>query len=448
MIIKTRTRKVLFSFFIAVFLVIGAYLALKMQGIVVDIEHLRLAKAGGLFFHFTPRDATLSLNGKERMERGSFLNRDIFIDGLAPSTYTASLTREGYGEWHKELTVEPGQVTSASRVVLWPQKIQKEILATSTDAFWTTAQGLLTQKNTKLSINNKIIQGTEVIAHSPTSELIITHEHDTFYFTDLDTTSSTLNINKLFLSLKNRQPATSTSAIIQNIFFHPFNATKLIVITKTSLYLLDMRKIELEELFTTKNIRTYTTTNNGVVIIDDIGTETAINLVIHTTTSYPLALASTARIASSPNGWYVMSLDNKNNLFLFDVGANTTTSLAHNVEFFSFSPDNKRAAFITKDRILSLLYIEEYEENMIHRKGELQTMKIEEAIDPSTFTWIPSSPNYFFIKAGTNLLVEEFDVRPPRNRYIFEKNISSFALSDALFILHKDGTLTRTILEN
>ncbi|MFA6365217.1 MAG: hypothetical protein WCW78_02335 [Candidatus Paceibacterota bacterium] len=448
MIIKSRTRKALLSFFIAIFVIIGAYLALKMQGIVIDTEHLRLAKAGGLYFHFTPRDATLSLNGRERAERGGFLSHDIFIDGLAPNTYITALTREGYGEWHKELTVKPGQVTSANHVVLWPQSILKELIATSTDAFWTTAQGPLTQHNTKISITNKTLQGTEVIAHAANSELIVTRDRNAFYFIDLDTPSTPLNITRLFLSLKEHQSTTSTSAVIQNIFFHPFNSTKLILVTKTSLYLLDTRKNELEQLFTTKNILTYATTNSGIVVIDNAGNGTVINLIVHTTTSYPHIVASPTRIALNSNGSYLMSLDTQNTLSLFDINTNTTTSLARNVEFFSFSPDTTRAVFITKDHMLSLIYLEEYEGDIVHKKGEIETMKIEETANFPTFTWIPSAPNYFFIQAGSNLLVEEFDIRPPRNRYTIEKNVTSFALSGPLFILHEDGTLTRTILEN
>lgn len=78
-----------------------------------------LVQTGGIFVSVPYSDATVFLNGAE-IGRSSILNRNIYVDDLAASTYEVNVIREGMHPWTRILVVEPELVTDVD-VFLVPQ---------------------------------------------------------------------------------------------------------------------------------------------------------------------------------------------------------------------------------------------------------------------------------------------------------------------------------------
>lgn len=450
MALRRTTRTTLVALFSACFFIAAFFLTITMLGLVIDTKHGRLTKAGSIYIQFTPREATLAINGKPYPQSASLLNRDIYISELPPDTYELSLSLNAHAPWRKQLAVLPGKISFASRLILWPEHLP--VLGSSTNilAFAPTKEGILTKGATSmLSMNGKSLPGEGVLLARADSASVVTYRGKTFYYSALDESSTTTtDIARLFSTLQRTQLHASSTQPLRTVSAHPFSKTKLIIAGNTSLFALDMKKRELEPVLTTANgILAYAANNSELLAIDTRGTLIAVNLVLHSTTHYPAHLGFATRIVSDAKGNRLLAEDEEHNLFLFDRGAQTLKKLASDIAYYSFSPDGRRAVFITKANVLSTLYLVAYEDNVPHNAGDIETVPLTTNENAATFAWIPFAPNYFLIQAGDRLLVEEFDARSPRNIAVLDRNVTRFVLDEKLYILHKDKTLTWSMLE-
>ncbi|OGG73775.1 hypothetical protein A3A40_00915 [Candidatus Kaiserbacteria bacterium RIFCSPLOWO2_01_FULL_54_20] len=81
-----------------------------------------LVETGGIFLSVPYSDATAYLNGKV-VGRSSILNKNFYIDDLAPSAYVLHVVRASSTPWYKTVVVEPKIVTEA-RATLVPEDIE------------------------------------------------------------------------------------------------------------------------------------------------------------------------------------------------------------------------------------------------------------------------------------------------------------------------------------
>ncbi|MEK7089272.1 MAG: hypothetical protein AAB920_00450 [Patescibacteria group bacterium] len=444
MIIRRALRRIVFWFFIALFVIVGAYLTIKMLGYVIDTKHFRLTKAAGIYVKFTPRDATIYLDGLKYPGTSGYLSKDIYIPGLTPDTHTISLYKDGYYEWKKELTLEPGMVASAKDIILWQKQLTPETSSTNVSAFWLTKGGPLVKNGSgQLSINDTKIKGGSVVLSNSDSQYVVTRDGDVYYFIDLENASTPQNIVTTFNTLKRDQLNLPGAIKIREIISHPFSRTTLIVTTNTSVYLMDMKKIELEKLFTADKILAYATSNNSLFVVDYKGILTAINLILRLTNEYPLRLSFTTRIIADPEGSNLLITDAEKNAYLYEVDAETLKKMGTDVSFLSFAPDSKRAIVVSGVSDARILYLKDYGENVIRKKGDTSTFTFLQFEDPASFEWIPFTQNYFLVKSGNSTMIEEFDARSTRNTYPIANNATQFAVHDkTLYLLNNKGLLT------
>lgn len=431
-------------------MIIGSYLTIKMLGYVIDTKHFRLTKAAGIYVKFTPRDAAIYLDGAKYPGTSGYLSKDIYIPGLTPGTHTISLYKEGYYEWKKEFALEEGVVASSKDIILWQKELSPETSSTNVSAFWLTKDGPLVKTAAgQLFVNSTKIRGTSVVISNSDSQYVVTRDHDSYYFTDLESASTTQNVVTTFNALKRDQLHLPGAIKIREIISHPFSRTTLIVTTNTSVYLMDMKKMELEKLFTADRILAYATSNNSLFIIDAKGTLTSINLILHSTSEYPLHLSFAARIIADPEGSNLLVADAEQNVYLYEVGAETLKKVGTNVSFFSFAPDSKRAIVISGISDARILYLKDYEENVIRKKGDTSTFTLLQFEDPTSFEWVPFTQSYFLIKTGNATMIEEFDARSTRNAYPIASNNAQFAIHDkTLYLLNNGGLLTSETIGN
>lgn len=442
MIIRPHTRWIIQWSFVAIFIIVAPYLIIKVLGYVIDINHWRLVKAGSIYLQFEPRDAEISINGKPYPKKGSFVNHDVYISGLAPDTYTITLSQEGLTPWQKKLEVTSGMVARATNIILWPEQFSPRASSSQVTSFSPTLRGFINKRGAALSIKNDTIKGTEVIVSQSDSPYVVTKEASHYYFIDIASPTSSISIDTMFSRLQKTLPSPTSTEPIRAILPHPFNQSKLIIAGKTSLFLLDPKKETLERIIQTEGLITYAIQGNELFVIDTHGSLTITHLMLHTTTQYPTHLSFAKRIAIHRGGSYLLIEDENRALFLFNRTTNSLTNLANDVAHFSFSPDGTRFIYITNNRTVTTYYLIDVEDAVFHPANTTTSFVLAPQSIISTFSWIPSTTHYFLIQRNNTLMLEEFDTRTPRNVATIAKNVRSFILDSQLYILYTNNTLS------
>lgn len=132
---KKRTRKILFSFFLFIFLIIAPTIVLYSQGYRFDFEKRKIVQTGGIFLKILPKSAEIFLNDKFLKKTDWFFG-SVLIENLLPKKYKITVKKDGYFPWEKELEVKEKEVTEAKNIILWPRNLKFEILAKNVENFF------------------------------------------------------------------------------------------------------------------------------------------------------------------------------------------------------------------------------------------------------------------------------------------------------------------------
>lgn len=438
-----KTRRLLFWAFATIFMVAGMYLLLQANGFAIDPAGLTIARTGALSLDVTPRDAEVTVNGKRFRSPSQPFQNSVFIRNLAPNRYRVRITKHGYTTWEKDLEVAPGQVTRATEVVLWPVPVPTTALESAIDDFWITNRGLVTKTAIGLRYHGRMIKGDHVAASNPRSPLVITSDAGgTAYLIDLDRPEVALNVTDLFTSLKQRQLGLSGTVPITAMLLHPFSPSKLLITSRTSLYQLDARKVELEKLFTSSAIYAPTLGANECFILDGDGTLSVVNLILKTVSREPVRFATSSTLTADPTGSVLLVRSATNTLSVYRRANGTLEPIAPNVIEAVLAPDNRRVAMQLADGTLSILYLDDYEGDVQQAAGATTTLSSGEWPGASSPRWLPEHPSYLLALEGSNLIVSELDPREPRNRYVLNNQATKFAVDgNSLYVLTTGGEL-------
>ncbi len=119
-------RRIVYVFFIIVFLVVAPLVILYTQGYRYNFERRTVQKTGIMIVSSIPRKADIYLNNTRYAEQQT----PTKIEQLLPGDYEIRLEKEGYHSWHKRLPVFENGSTFAEKVILW--KNNAATIATST----------------------------------------------------------------------------------------------------------------------------------------------------------------------------------------------------------------------------------------------------------------------------------------------------------------------------
>ncbi|MCP6720350.1 MAG: hypothetical protein KJI72_03490 [Patescibacteria group bacterium] len=453
---KRRIRNTLFAIFVSLFFVVGGYLTLTAQGWVVDINNLSIVKTGALFLKFSPDDAIPTINDKIPQHISSgLIQSGILIKNLTPGNYVVKLSKSGYEDWVKNLSVKSGLVTAASQIKLWPNNISVEpIITEQIKNFWPTNKGVIYQKDdNKIIFDKLVLRGKSVVLANQESKLIITTEDKNYFLINLDTPLTAINLSHLFNSLKQRQLSLPGTVPIAKIFVHPFSPNKLLITSSTSLYSLDLKKIQLEKLVTMERIKTVNLSNNEAFLTDQDNNLIIVSLLLKTTSQYPLKIISLSDVSINPNGTKVFILTADGGLVLYNRSSQTFTPIAENIKEFYLSPKEKRVALITNDNKLNIFYLSNYQSDLRYQASTVTEIPLpvdgQERQEIKEFSWIPKTLNYSLIFLDENLMVNELDTRAPTNHHtLFTEVKKYFLVRKDLYVLRKNGDLLKVNLDD
>lgn len=130
-----KTRTILFSVCLILFLIVAPSVILYSQGYRFDFENKKVTQTGAFYFKASPPEAEIYLNGKLKRKTAVFFN-SAFIENLLPRNYGVEIKKEGYYDWKKNLEIKEKQVTEVKDIVLFPKNPDFKILEKKVDDFY------------------------------------------------------------------------------------------------------------------------------------------------------------------------------------------------------------------------------------------------------------------------------------------------------------------------
>jgi hypothetical protein len=448
---KRRIRNILFTAFALFFLAVGGYLILVAQGFVVDFKELKIEKTGAIFLKFTPRDAAIFIDYEETgYKQSGFLDSGgAMIKKLRPGEYRVKVSKDNYQDWEKTLEVQSGLIASASNIRLWPEKpAETTLIEENAKNFWLTEKGIVYENlKGEIIFNELLIRGGEVSLANAKSKLLVTKEGSNYFLIDLEEPRSAVNLTHLFNSLKQRQLALPGIVPVTDVFFHPFSSNKLVLASKTSLYAIDTKKVEIERFITLESIKSAKLSANDAFIFDDDGNLIIVNLLLRTSSTGAVNLGAVEDFKIKSDGTSVFILTAEGELKAYRRSSGEIRSLTTEARNFLLSPEEKRIAVITSDNKLKIAYPEKFEGNTRHEAGEVVAVPAVFEDRAENLSWPAGYQNYLLLLAGNNLMAQETDAREPANSHLLFREVLDYRLDGKnLYILKESGELITTLL--
>ena len=212
-------------------------------------------------------------------------------------------------------------------------------MRTAVDSFALSAGvPLVRGTNGALSLENARIPGGEVEHASNDSAMLLTRMDGTVYLVGRGLTDTTLNLTALFHSLKERDLGLPGTVPLVEVRPHPFSAGKYLIVTETSLYLLDADRISLERLATIGQVVWTAWNDTETLLLGADGTLTAVDLVFKTSLTAPFTSSTVTRLESTPDGDILVLLTAEGSLLVHYRGSDTRLAIAEHVSEFALGP--------------------------------------------------------------------------------------------------------------
>ena len=111
-----KTRRILYSIFVAIFFLAAPPLILYTAGFRYDFTYNRIVETGSLVVRSYPEKADIYLNGQAHTAQ-----TPTIINNILPGKIKLLIAKEGYHEWEKDILVNARVTTFEERVTLYPR---------------------------------------------------------------------------------------------------------------------------------------------------------------------------------------------------------------------------------------------------------------------------------------------------------------------------------------
>ncbi len=425
----TIIRRLIFSAFFILFIIIGASVVLYSYGYRIDFETLQIRKTGAVSVKTEPRDIIIKLNNKVYPDKSNMVQSETLITDLIPKLYHLKVEKAGYFAYYKDLKVEPSIVARALNILLVPKEIQSEDLFP--------------------------VRG-EIISNFDTDEnkIIIKNEKSgIFYLYDKNNASSSLNLSASLFNFK-------TVGQIKNLSFVPFDSNFLVVEDGLGLRLFNAKKESVETLikspigpWTIKspNLYFFRTEALKSKSVKFLSYYSLIFKTVNDLSPLPDELQGLkfTKIKASDGSGKIAFLDEAGNLYLYDQTAKNFIKIATDIKDSDFSSDNKKIAFLNYSNKLTVYFLEDFNSDIKKKAGEKIIINLSEYAAFKNIKWRNDS-FHLFLSYGKEVKITEIDDRPPLNIFPLFSGVSDFYYStkNNLIYLIKNGKLQKIDLNN
>lgn len=132
-------RKTLFFACFFLFFLFAPAAVLFSQGYRIDLTPKEggkfITQTGGIFLKAFPRQAEIYTDGKLK-DKTDFFFGSVLLENLLPGEYQIEVAKEGFHSWQKRLEAREKEVVEAKSIVLFPEDINYEAVATSVESFY------------------------------------------------------------------------------------------------------------------------------------------------------------------------------------------------------------------------------------------------------------------------------------------------------------------------
>lgn len=403
-----KTRRFLFYGLFIVFILAGSGAVLYSSGWRFNPANFHFRKTGAIYIETEPKDAVIKINNIYFKNLSGLIKKGTLISNLPPQPYKIELKKEGYLPYYKNLQVEPSLVSELIDVILIHREIKKEPLD-----------------------NSKKIKGDEFIAISKDGGKIALKESESgiYYLYDLNNLSTAFNVNAAF---DNASAKEKTDII--NIAFHPFESDKIVIETKKGLKILDTNRLILN-IAINERPTVWTVGNSNIYYLTKTKNYTiySYNLILKTKTAISqksLALENGSeikKIGVDDSDNKIAILDNFDDIYVFNPSNQELLKIAHSAKYFSFSPDSKKIAFLDKDGLIGVYFLDDWRKGINKKAGDVIRLDLKNPVaeqvrygasksDIKNIIWQENSA-HLFVDYGNRLDFIEIDDRLPLNQY-------------------------------
>lgn len=410
-------RRLLYCFFFLIFFIASPIVVLLAEGYQYNFTKFRLEKTGVLFLESKPTKAEIYLNSK--LQKAKTESR---IKNLLPNEYDVKITKNGYQDWQKKLTVNPSETTFAQYIRLFKKDtplqniFSQSINIISANQDNLVALNYIEKKINKLAVFNLETESVTELAElnftpdkliiSPRQNYLLASNQNQIVVIDL--------INKKIFDLTKyiRQPNTARWALADKdemLYFNtPNNLSKINLNTQNITVVIDQPIIswtiadkEIYFLSQEKNNVSLNKMRLGLL-------STIENITFLPTSNYSLENLDTK---------YLFLLDTQNNIFyLFNLeDKDEKIKTLTDVKYFKLSPNNNEIILSNEFEIFNY-NLEKKEENII--------LRLSTPIKKSA--WYAVNTHIYFLTNDGLKITETIKQDKVLNDLISKNNITDF----------------------
>lgn len=418
-----KTRRFIFYFFVALFVLVGSFLTLTSRGYRIDLSSFEVQETGGIYLSSTPQKVKISLDGESIKNQSGLLQKGTLIDGLSPDTYGVSLQLAEYTPWTKQVDVESGGVAVFDSVVLVSNS--EPVLLSDSTGSRLAAEGshIALESGGGVTLNDTLVFGHEIVSLSEGGALLTrSTQTGNYYLTNAFEPEESLNLTLTFNNLKESRLSLPGYVTLQSVEPYPYNDRRFIVSTDRAIYLLNTDRLTLEQIALGPNEFWVEGTNTVFWVEDE--SIVSYNLTFRTKDAVldleELELRTIDRASPYENGWLILS-----NGILAMAQNGELTPIAKAVSDFWISPERGRIVFLKENGVLA-----EYspESDLV--------LELESSGALDKIAWYESSAHLLVLGSG-KLTFTEVDSRNPVYRVDIADNVLDFAYSsDTSFVTY------------
>ncbi len=427
-------RRKLLAFFVALFIILGVGTLYYSQGYRIDFSNWTIEKTGAVYIDGYQRPVTIYLNNKQYADQSGFLKSGTLISSILPKKYRLTVTKDGFYTYEKNINVEPSQVVRLFHVLLVPTTI-----ATTTRATDTQGDAIV-----------DVTGDGSFITHTTKPK-----EYYNAYTLPLPTASSTHILITASSSALTKQKFTS-------IRFYPQNSKLFIGQSRAGLFTIDIADKKVSPLYS-GTVDFYTTQGDTLYVIAPVATTTAatstkIRPTVQKTTSpapagiiiasisNPTQATSTERYPMTFYGADVANFEVRNQyqalllkngaLSLYDTAQATTTFIANDAVYFSFSPDGKKFLWQDKNGAAYVYMLSDDLEALNARRGDTIPLYIMNGQSVVHLWWYTDS-YHVIVAYPDKIMLAEVSTIDPNNAF----TIAPGGYQDAAYVQQKNTLL-------
>jgi len=149
-----KSRRIIVFICVVIFLVAAPPIILYSLGYRIDIKHLTIVATGGIYVRTAPTGVSITIDSTNT-EKTGLLSDAVFVQDLVPGQHSVSITKDGYFDYKKNLSVKENEVTKLEHITLIKKQTPVATLETNASNFFVAPDKntiLLTQ--TKGSVIN------------------------------------------------------------------------------------------------------------------------------------------------------------------------------------------------------------------------------------------------------------------------------------------------------